>query len=650
MISSTRLKGNIPAHDQDSQTGDYAELDWQSFSLIFLSSWPHIRPVLKSLLIYAAGVLFIVATFAASGFIGFEVLWDSVAQAKPMSELHAKILLLSKANYAEVSVLTEDRRYEILWRFIVLTVVLATVLTTLGTVLDIYKVSILQRINQSLRVTMVNHLHRLSLKRHLGAEGDSVYRVFQDSAMVTAVIETVVVMPIIALLRGIGFLTLAFLFSPWFAVLFALGLTTIMLTLTMQNKKLRVASFLTRRASGQLFKKVQASIQGLLLSKAFARESDARSEFQALSYSAFDHSLSLRTRVAAMKAVTTVTLAIVLLSTDFFAATYVFSEQSIFGASLLVFLGLTSRFWSIAVYQARRGNAESIQVTLEELVNYWCLAQDMAVGLGRTWELLAHPTGVEEPKAPKNIPDKIRRLDLSEINYSHDKKLTLNGITLRIESGHPHLLVGPSGAGKSTLLSLLLRLDDPEDGDISLDGLPINNVRLSDLRHAIGIVLQESTVLPLTLRENIEYTASDSLSDLEMGQIIKIACLESVVDSLPNGLDTDLGVDGGLLSTGQRQQVAIARMIAADPKIILLDEPTASLDSKTEEQVLRNLLAWAKEKIVLIVSHQLDIAKSVKRISVIDQGEIIAQGDHRDLIESCELYRVLCNGGVSNDE
>ena len=137
MISSTRLKGNIPAHDQDSQTGDYAELDWQSFSLIFLSSWPHIRPVLKSLLIYAAGVLFIVATFAASGFIGFEVLWDSVAQAKPMSELHAKILLLSKANYAEVSVLTEDRRYEILWRFIVLTVVLATVLTTLGTVLDL---------------------------------------------------------------------------------------------------------------------------------------------------------------------------------------------------------------------------------------------------------------------------------------------------------------------------------------------------------------------------------------------------------------------------------------------------------------------------------------------------------------------------------
>ena len=277
-----------------------------------------------------------------------------------MSELHAKILLLSKANYAEVSVLTEDRRYEILWRFIVLTVALATALTTLGTVLDIFKVSILQRINQSLRVTMVNHLHRLSLKGHLGTEGDSVYRVFQDSAMVTAVIETVVVMPFIALLRGVGFLTLAFLFSPWFAVLFALGLTTIMLTLTMQNKKLRVASFLTRQASGQLFKKVQASIQGLLLSKAFARESDARSEFQALSCSAFDHSLSLRTRVAAMKAVTTVTLAVVLLSTDFFAATYVFSEQSIFGASLLVFLGLTSRFWSIAVYQARRGNAESI--------------------------------------------------------------------------------------------------------------------------------------------------------------------------------------------------------------------------------------------------------------------------------------------------
>ena len=649
-MSTTRLKGNIPAYYQDPHIGGYAKLDWQSLGLIFLSSWPHIRPVLKSLLIYAAGVLFIVAAFAASGFIGFEVLWDSVAQAKPLSELHANILLLSTANFVELPVLTEDQRYEILWRFIVLTVLLATALTTLGTALDIYKVAILQRINQSLRVAMVNHMNRLGLKRHFGAEGDSVYRVFQDSAMVTAVIETVVVMPIIAILRAFGFLALAFLFSPWFAVLFALGLTTITLTLTVQNKKLREASFSTRQISGQLLNKVQVSIQGLLLSKAFARESDATSEFQALSHSAFDHSLSLRTRIAAMKALTTVTLAIVLLSTDFFAATYVFSEQPVFGASLLVFFGLTSRFWSVAVYQARRGNAESIQVTLEELVNYWCLAQDMAVGLGRTWELLARPPGVEEPKEPKKIPDRVRHLDLCNINYSHDKKLTLNGINLRIDNGKPHLLVGPSGAGKSTLLSLLLRLDDPEKGDIFLDGVSLRDVRLSDLRNTIGIVLQESTVLPLTLRQNIEYTVSDSLSDAEMERILKIACLESVVDSLPNGLDTDLGSDGGLLSTGQRQQVAIARMIAADPKIILMDEPTASLDLRTEKRVLKNLLAWAKEKIVLIVSHQLDIVQSVKQIGVIEEGQIIALGDHRELLESCELYRVLYQGSDSDGE
>ena len=649
-MSTTRLKGNIPAYDQDPHIGGYAKLDWQSLGLIFLSSWPHIRPVLKSLLIYAAGVLFIVAAFAASGFIGFEVLWDSVAQAKPLSELHANILLLSTANFVELPVLTEDQRYEILWRFIVLTVLLATALTTLGTALDIYKVAILQRINQSLRVAMVNHMNRLSLKRHFGAEGDSVYRVFQDSAMVTAVIETVVVMPIIAILRAFGFLALAFLFSPWFAVLFALGLTTITLTLTVQNKKLREASFSTRQISGQLLNKVQVSIQGLLLSKAFARESDATSEFQALSHSAFDHSLSLRTRIAAMKALTTVTLAIVLLSTDFFAATYVFSEQPVFGASLLVFFGLNSRFWSVAVYQARRGNAESIQVTLEELVNYWCLAQDMAVGLGRTWELLARPPGVEEPKEPKKIPDRVRNLDLCNINYSHDKKLTLKGITLRIDNGKPCLLVGPSGAGKSTLLSLLLRLDDPEKGDIFLDGVSLRDVRLSDLRNTIGIVLQESTVLPLTLRQNIEYTVSDSLSDEEMERILKIACLESVVDSLPNGLDTDLGSDGGLLSTGQRQQVAIARMIAADPKVILMDEPTASLDLRTEKRVLKNLLAWAKEKIVLIVSHQLDIVQNVKQIGVIEEGQIIAQGDHHELLESCEVYRVLYQGSESDGE
>ena len=157
-MSTTRLKGHIPAYEQGPHIGGHTKLDWRSLGLIFLSSWPHIRPVLKSLLIYAAGVLFIVAAFAASGFIGFEVLWDSVAQAKPPSELHAKILLLSTANFVELPVLTEDQRYEILWRFIVLTVLLATALTTLGTVLDIYKVSILQRINQSLRAVSYTHL------------------------------------------------------------------------------------------------------------------------------------------------------------------------------------------------------------------------------------------------------------------------------------------------------------------------------------------------------------------------------------------------------------------------------------------------------------------------------------------------------------
>ena len=163
-------------------------------------------------------------------------------------------------------------------------------------------------------------------------------------------------------------------------------------------------------------------------------------------------------------------------------------------------------------------------------------------------------------------------------------------------------------------------------------------------------MLQESTLLPLTLRQNIEYTVSDSLSDAEMERILKIACLESVVDSLPNGLDTDLGSDGGLLSTGQRQQVAIARMIAADPKVILMDEPTASLDLRTEKRVLKNLLAWAKEKIVLIVSHQLDIVQSVKQIGVIEEGQIIARGDHRELLESCELYRVLYQGSDNDGE
>tara|TARA_E500000178_G_C17036539_1_gene763712 strand:- start:2225 stop:4174 length:1950 start_codon:yes stop_codon:yes gene_type:complete len=642
---------NTLPHKSNNSKADYAaaetvaKLNWRSLSAIFLAAWPYIRPVLSSLIIYAVGVLSVIALFTATAFIGFEVLWDSVGQAKPLAPLHAQILFLPTREFVEVSNLLDPDRYEVLWRFTLFVALLTVILTTSNTLLDIYKVSILQRINQSLRIALVSHMHRLSLQHNQGTNGDAIYRVFQDSAMVTAIIENVVVLPVISLLRVIGFFFLAFLFSPWIASLFALGVSIIVVTLGIQNKRLRENSFNTRRANGALFNSVQASIQGLLLTKAYGQEGQATEDFARLSKSALAVSLGLRERIAAMKAGITVILAIVLLGTDYLAAFYVFNEASVFGASLLVFFGLTSPIWSVAVYQARRGNAESTQVSLEELVNYWCLAQDMAVGLGRTWDILNTSTGIQDPTTPSVFPHPVSTIKLSNINYAYNAKTILQDISLELKKGEAHVLVGPSGAGKSTLLSLLARLDDPKSGAITFDGINLRDFRLADLRGKVGIALQENILFPLTLAQNIGYAAGRDFNQAELETIAEIACLGELVEQLPQGFDTHLGANGDLLSSGQRQRVAIARLIAANPAVVLLDEPTDSLDPETAARVLQNILNWAKDRILLIISHQLELTESIPRITVLKTGRIVAQGNHQELLTASDLYRDLHQAG-----
>ena len=213
-------------------------------------------------------------------------------------------------------------------------------------------------------------------------------------------------------------------------------------------------------------------------------------------------------------------------------------------------------------------------------------------------------------------------------------------VSLSIETGSFVGVVGQSGSGKSTLMKLLPRLYEPQQGRIFIDDYDIAKVNLSSLRRQIGIVPQDSLLFEGTVAENIALNDPQASTEAIL-EAAKIACAHEFIMSLGQGYATKLSERGSNLSGGQRQRIAIARTILANPRLLVMDEATSALDYNTERQLCLNLQAWAKGRTVLFITHRLSSIKSSDLILVMDQGKLVEQGTHADLIKANERYAAL---------
>ncbi len=249
-------------------------------------------------------------------------------------------------------------------------------------------------------------------------------------------------------------------------------------------------------------------------------------------------------------------------------------------------------------------------------------------GMQRVYEVLDTPLDIKDAPDAISIPIQPRVLVMDAVTFAYGNGATvIDGLSVTIHPGEMVAFVGPSGVGKSSLLGLLPRFYDPTGGQINLDEHDIRKIKLRDLRRHIALVLQDSVILPTTVRENLAYGRPNA-TDEQIRQAAELAGATQFINSLPQKYDTILAEAGQNLSGGQRQRISIARALATESPILVLDEPTSALDPQNEQMITQTLRGLKRHRTMIIVSHRLSTVLDCDRIYVMEAGRIIEQGTH----------------------
>ena len=271
------------------------------------------------------------------------------------------------------------------------------------------------------------------------------------------------------------------------------------------------------------------------------------------------------------------------------------------------------------------------------------LVQRGTASLDRIREIFNQTPSIQAPALPVPLPSPVRgEIEFCDVGLEFDSRAALKGLNLRIEAGSTVAIVGHTGSGKSSLVSLIPRLQDPTSGEVRLDGIPLRTLDPADLRRQIGVVPQETFLFSSTIAENIAFGVPEATPE-QIRTAAEIAGLGPDIESFPNGLATVIGERGITLSGGQKQRTAIARAVLRNPRLLILDDALASVDTLTEETILSALARIMEGRTTILISHRVSTIRMAQRIFVLEHGAIAEQGSHEDLLKAggyyADLYR-----------
>jgi ATP-binding cassette subfamily B protein/subfamily B ATP-binding cassette protein MsbA len=484
-----------------------------------------------------------------------------------------------------------------------------------------------QKMVHDLRRDLYSQLQRLSLSfHHRNQIGDLLYRVTAD----TLAIQTITmngIFPVLSALVLLGGMFFIMARMDWYLTILALSVVPVMVAvIVVVNRRIESAATRARRQQSEVYSVVQRAMSAVRIIQAFTKEEDEQKRFMAVS----QRSLAADLRLYTLQSYYSWGIDVVIASGS--ALVLWVGAQRVFSGSMT--LGELVVFISYLV---------SLYDPINRMLQTYGLVQEARAGVKRVFEILDIERELKDGPRVFGESRAKGRISFERVFFDYvGGDPVLKEIDLQIEPGEKVAIVGASGAGKSTLVSLVPRFYDAQSGRVAIDGVDVREFQLQSLRRQIAMVLQPPLIFPITIRENIAYGRPEATLD-EVISAARFAHIDEVIAKLPQQYETVVGEQGATLSEGQKQRLTIARAILRNARVLILDEPTSSVDTETEALIMESLETLMTGKTTLIIAHRLSTVRRVDRIIVLHQGEIVEQGNFVELIRGrgpfASLYR-----------
>ncbi|WP_438480355.1 ABC transporter ATP-binding protein [Oleiharenicola lentus] len=485
-----------------------------------------------------------------------------------------------------------------------------------------------QRLVVDLRAEVYDKLQRLSFRFFdVNNTGSIITRVTGDVQSVRMFVDQVLIQSVIMLISLTIYVIYMASLSPSLTIACLATTPILWFMSTAFSRKIQPAYAHNRTLVERMVQTLAESIQGAQVTKGFGREAEARAKFNDANQACFDQQKDIFWRVSLFSPAVGFLTRINMMVLLGYGGWLVIQGELPLGTGLVVFAGLLEQF---------SGQVNNVATIVNSV-------QQSLIGARRVFEILDAPVEV------KNHPQAIHRpklkgaVQFENVSFAYNPaEAVVRDINLSVKPGECVAILGATGAGKSVLMSLIPRFFDPTSGRVLLDGVDVRQLTLDDVRRNIGLVFQESFLFSNTVAANIAFGHPDATRE-QIEKAAKIAAAHDFITALPQGYDSLLGEGAQSLSGGQRQRLAIARAVLLEPAILLLDDPTAAIDSETEHEIFEALDRAIAGRTTFIVAHRLSTLRRADFIIVMEDGRIVQRGTHEELMRVPGPYLRVAN-------
>lgn len=522
----------------------------------------------------------------------------------------------------------------ILWDEIVTLLVILISLYLVSAIVSYIQIFILTRISakltKSMREKVMAKISKLPVSYFDEVKiGDVMSRMTNDIDAVAGQLAQVINEIVTSVVMVVGILAMMLFISIPLSLIAVVAIPLSMVFVKRVAEKSQKYFKKQREALGELNSKIEEDYTGQLVIKACAHEKATLEEFKNANDKLYDISFKSQ-----------------FFGTLPFPITHVFTNLAYIAICVLGgYYAIAGRI-AIGSVQAFIQYVGQFNRPITQIAQLSATIQQILSAAERVFEFLdaeeMEEFGDEMSASTDSIKGEVEFHDVS-FRYSEKKKLMLKNVSVKIEPGMKVAIVGPTGAGKTTMVSLLMRFYEPTSGYITIDGKPIREMKRSDVRKMFGMVLQDTWLFSGTIMNNLKYGAGKNISDEEVRKAVKAVSIDHFIDSLPKGLNTEIDEDSDNISAGEKQLLTIARAMVANPPMLILDEATSNVDTRTEQMIQTAFTKLTEGRTSFVIAHRLSTIRNSDLILVIKDGEIIEQGKHDDLLRLNGFYAELYN-------